>query len=48
MATCPTCGGKSKGFFKQCEVCNMEHTHSGNLRTKDPIRPIQVPEDEDD
>lgn len=48
MARCPSCGGKSKGFFKQCEVCDMEHTHSGNMRSKIPFRPIEEPEDEDE
>lgn len=47
MATCPSCGNKTKGFFKQCDSCNQASTISLNLKSKTPHRPIDEPEDDE-
>jgi hypothetical protein len=48
MATCPTCGQKSKGWFKACDSCAMANTIATNLKAekKNPKRPIPKQDDE--
>jgi predicted ATP-dependent serine protease len=45
MATCPSCGQKSPGWFKPCGICEQENKLLGNLKSKTPVRPIAEPKD---
>lgn len=49
IGTCPSCGAKTGGFLRQCASCKQSHTLTLNIdaQKKNPIRPIQEPEDDE-
>jgi predicted ATP-dependent serine protease len=48
MATCPTCGNKSPGWYKSCDTCSRANTIATTLKSekKNPLRPIPKQDDE--
>lgn len=47
IGSCPRCGSKDGGFFKLCGSCEHAVNLLGNLNSKNKVRPIDEPEEDD-